>query len=242
MIGIYCFINKINDKRYIGQSIQLQERIYSDHKNDHLNEKNGCYNTKFYQALRKYGFDNFEIVILEECQKSELNEKEKYWINYYDSFKNGYNSTPGGNSVNYEILFSEEIKQKRLNTLNENKSLQGENHPRAKLTDKEVYNIRQRYIDGETVDQIWQDYKNIYNSKEVFKKIVIGETYKYVGNMPKSRHCQTGKLSLSKDQILEIRRIFDNKEMSITELSKKYKKAYNTIYDIVHRKSYKHIK
>ncbi|KFZ26003.1 MAG: GIY-YIG catalytic domain protein [Candidatus Izimaplasma bacterium HR2] len=78
MIGIYCFRNKTNGKRYIGQSINIEKRISNKHKYAFNNPKNCCYNTKFYQALRKYGLENFEIQILEECSIKELNEKEIY--------------------------------------------------------------------------------------------------------------------------------------------------------------------
>lgn len=241
MIGIYSFKNKINGKRYVGQSIQLEERTQKYHKNDPFNINNGCYNTKFYQAIRKYGYNNFEIEILEECSISDLDEKEIYWIEFYNTYKEGYNSTMGGQSTNYDILFSKEAKDKRILTLEQSKSLQGENHPRAKLTNEKVVDIRQRYKEGETVDQIWQDFKDLYKNKETFKNIVMGVTYKSVGNIPQIRHNQTGKLKFSKVEILNIRKLFDTNKMTVSQIAKKYGVAYNTISYIVKRKSYKNI-
>lgn len=50
-----------------------------------------------YKAIRKYGIENFNFDIIEECSADELNEREKYWISYYNSYgENGYNLTPGG--------------------------------------------------------------------------------------------------------------------------------------------------
>lgn len=49
-----------------------------------------------YRAMRYYGIDNFYIVQLEEVEDNELNDREKYWIDKYDSFQNGYNMTLGG--------------------------------------------------------------------------------------------------------------------------------------------------
>lgn len=92
MIGIYKFTNKLTGQSYIGQSIHI-ERRYQEHL---LEANDNRKNTKWYQALRKYGIDNFTFEILEECLPEELNEKEVYWISFYDSFNNGYNSTPGG--------------------------------------------------------------------------------------------------------------------------------------------------
>lgn len=49
--------------------------------------------------MRKYGIDNFKFSVLEECDKEDLNEKEKYWIEKYDSYNNGYNNTCGGDNA-----------------------------------------------------------------------------------------------------------------------------------------------
>jgi hypothetical protein len=50
--------------------------------------------------MRKYGIDNFLFEVVEECSLEELNNREKYWIKYYDSHNplNGYNLTDGGNT------------------------------------------------------------------------------------------------------------------------------------------------
>lgn len=122
MKGIYCFTNKINNKKYIGQSIQLKER-YSQHKRNYLNQNDRSYNSNFYRAIRKYGFENFTYEILENndsLTKEELNELEVYYINLYDSFKNGYNETPGGQTGTHFVKLSEdsvfEIKEQLKNT------------------------------------------------------------------------------------------------------------------------------
>jgi hypothetical protein len=52
-----------------------------------------------YQAFNKYGIENFNFEEIEEIENSLLDEREKYWINYFDSYKNGYNSTLGGRLV-----------------------------------------------------------------------------------------------------------------------------------------------
>ena len=54
---------------------------------------------KFHKALRKYGKDNFTQEIIEEVDDKLLDEREIYWIRFYDSFKHGYNSTVGGDIV-----------------------------------------------------------------------------------------------------------------------------------------------
>ena len=51
---------------------------------------------KFYKALREYGLENFVVSIIELCPVEELDEKEIYYIDLYDTYHHGYNSTPGG--------------------------------------------------------------------------------------------------------------------------------------------------
>ena len=99
MIGIYKITNTINNKVYIGQSINIDERWRAhkaDYKNSHLTGKHKSY---LYVSMRKYGIENFKFEVIEEAPKELLNEREIYWIQYYDATNpdKGYNLTPGGN-------------------------------------------------------------------------------------------------------------------------------------------------
>lgn len=101
--GIYKFQNLITQEVYIGQSVNLEDR-YKKHKRE-------CFNgsTPFYQAIQHWGWDNFSYEIIEFCDKEKLNEREVFWIEYYDSYHNGYNATRGGsnkNSINEEEIIS----------------------------------------------------------------------------------------------------------------------------------------
>ena len=105
-IGIYKITNKINNKCYIGQSVNLESRIKS-HKSmlKHHNEDNNLLN----KATKKYGYENFEIEIIKYCKENELDFYEKYYINFYNSYKrkNGYNIELGGST--HKHLSKEQI-------------------------------------------------------------------------------------------------------------------------------------
>lgn len=96
--GIYKVENLINGKIYIGQSVNIENR-----KLEHLSHA-GCDKTKFHRALSAYGKNNFKWSILEECDRDKLNEREIYWISVYDSFKNGYNMTSGGDGAERKAI------------------------------------------------------------------------------------------------------------------------------------------
>lgn len=90
MIGIYKFTNKVNGMAYVGQSSNIQKR-YNQHKNvDHEF-------TLFHDAIKEFGFDSFDFEVIETCQKNELNEKEIFYIQKFNTiYPNGYNKSPGG--------------------------------------------------------------------------------------------------------------------------------------------------
>lgn len=93
-IGIYCFINTHNGKRYVGQSIDIDAR-----RKGHLVKlnKNIHQNIHLQGAFNQYGSSCFEFHILEECGADMLDMREIAWINYYHSFgESGYNMTSGG--------------------------------------------------------------------------------------------------------------------------------------------------
>ena len=91
---IYKITNKVNGKSYIGQTIQnVKERFYQ-----HCATKcsQAILNMVIHKAINKYGKSNFTIEVIEEVESTNLNDRERYWIRYYDSYNNGYNSTEGG--------------------------------------------------------------------------------------------------------------------------------------------------
>jgi len=128
MIGIYKITNLINGKSYIGLSTHIEDR-WQYHKT--------CYNWEreknklLYKAIIKYGIENFNFEVLEECLPEELSDKEKYYIEKYDTYKNGYNMTAGGEDHH------------------------GEGHPKHKLSKEDVIDIRTRYDNLERRKEVY---------------------------------------------------------------------------------------
>ena len=90
-IGIYKITNLINQKSYIGQSVDI-ERRWIHHRNYQDNMKD----YPLYRAFQKYGIENFDFSILITCSPEELNQKELEFIAIYNTYSNGYNQTLGG--------------------------------------------------------------------------------------------------------------------------------------------------
>jgi uncharacterized protein YoxC len=91
--GIYKITNQLDDMCYIGQSVDIATR-WKDHAKCGLGIDTPQ-NNKLYQAMIKDGLWNFSFEILEECPREQLNEKEKYYIQLYQSKEYGYNTTAG---------------------------------------------------------------------------------------------------------------------------------------------------
>ena len=94
---IYIIRNKVNTKVYVGQTTVSIKLRFQNHLSAARHDKDYVIG----KAIRKYGEQNFYIELLEECLSSELNEREMYWISFFNSTDNkcGYNISIGGNVV-----------------------------------------------------------------------------------------------------------------------------------------------
>lgn len=109
--GIYYFKCIKNNKGYIGQSINLKQRIVS-----HINKlnKNIHQNIYWQRCWNKYGLESFELFVLEYCESDLLNEKEINWIHELETiYPNGFNMTTGGDSF---FAMSDESRKKLSET------------------------------------------------------------------------------------------------------------------------------
>lgn len=97
---IYTITNRKNGKRYIGKALNFKQRMQS-----HLSLAKRGAPQPLYKAMRKYGIEQFEFSILQECTSlEEMDNREAFWIMSFDTFKGrGYNqSAGGGGSLGYK--------------------------------------------------------------------------------------------------------------------------------------------
>lgn len=153
MIGIYMVKNKINNKSYIGQSVEIETR-WRKHKS--LFDFGSVNLLRL--ALIKYGIENFEFLILEECLIEELDQKEEYYIKKFNTQDEGYNILPGG------------------------KTNHGENNPNAKLKIEDVIFIRKIYNSKTdlTKKEIYNEFFKDKVGWRGFEKVWSGDTWKTI--------------------------------------------------------------
>jgi group I intron endonuclease len=117
MIGrIYKIVNDLNDKVYVGQTIRTLTVRFQKHcsKSDDLGQT-----MAIKKAILKYGKEHFKIELIEECDSSILNEREIYWINFYNSYKKGYNLTKGGQGNGHSQKLSDDDELKLIDLYKE---------------------------------------------------------------------------------------------------------------------------
>ena len=105
--GVYTIKNIINGKNLVGSSINIMRRAEDHFK---LLKDNKHYNKDFQSDFNKYGKDSFKLIIIELCNKANLEERELYYINYLNCINAGYNKTEltkrykyAGNPIPYVV-------------------------------------------------------------------------------------------------------------------------------------------
>lgn len=97
MLGkIYKITNKINGKIYVGQTVKSLKERFNKHCWRTTEKDRYHLDMAIKKAIRKYGKENFTIELIEEVETTKLDEREVYWISFYDSYNKGYNCTLGG--------------------------------------------------------------------------------------------------------------------------------------------------
>ena len=218
MIGIYKITKISNGKSYIGQSNDI-ERRFKEHK----------YKTDLpiEIAIQKYGAAAFKFEVIEECKLEELNEKEIYWIAYYNTYQGfGYNCNPGGGDN------------------------RGENNGRTKLTNQDVAYIRECYDAHMRRKEVYERFKDkiAFGS---FASIWDGTTWKDIkpevyteeNKLYYMHHATDGSNSemakFTSEEVMQMRERYVNEDARSIYNDYKDKCSYQTLQQILWGRTYK---
>lgn len=169
---IYKITNTINKKVYIGQTMQAAQNRWSVHKS---RAKNKNFSTHLYNGIRKYGIENFDFEIIEQCSDNNLDKRERYWIQYYNSYIDGYNETIGGQDSK-RMFFYEDICSQLLKGIDKEEVAK-----HFHCDPKTVYNASMAIL-GKNPSEIKQEnFDNIVKDLYVNKNYNMGQIQRKFG-------------------------------------------------------------
>lgn len=223
MIGIYKYTNKDNGKIYVGRSVDIMRRKW-----EHLHNPSPY--SYFDQTIIKIGEDKFDFEVIEECGESELREREKYWIKYYDccvldNRNGGYNLTHGG----------EEYRS--------------EENPWARLTMVQVNEIIDKLINTTiSIQALAKEYGVHYNTiSDINRCKTWAWAHEYSGNIRENaqgslyRGALNGTAIITEEKALDIIEDIKRSTLSLAAIARKYEIKDSMVYDINRCRTWKHL-
>lgn len=223
MIGIYKITNKINGKIYVGQSNNIKRRFW-EHQN-----RGTASRIPVDAAIEKYGSENFQYDIIEECPVEKLNERETYWIKHFNSIENGYNLSEGGDQQSI-----------------------GSNNGRAILTEEDVKIIRIAYNNHEHRKDVYEQFKNkiafstfsrVWDGtswQHIMPEVLTEENKRYYAKEATNGEKST-KAKFSNEEVLNMRTRYVSENARSIYNDYKDRCSYNTIQQILWGRTYKNL-
>jgi group I intron endonuclease len=203
---IYKITNKENGLIYIGCTINSLEKRFGEHLSRCFTSE---YKSKLYNSMKKYGQENFTIELIEECDLNIIYETEKKYVEQYDSYNNGLNSTIGGEGC-LGYTHSPEIRQKISENTKNGNSHKGKTYEELYGDRAEEEKLKRKTASG-------------------WNKMTEEERNVRVNNI-KNASRKNAKYSM--DLVKEIKQKI-NEGVKIKELKKNYPQVYdNFFYDI----------
>ena len=201
---IYCFENKINGHKYIGQTNDLKVR-YNAHKSQAYNSNSKDYNCLFHKKIREYGLENFDFYVLEEIDDSKdedyIDFAESFWIDKLKSwcrYGKGYNQTTGGKQF----------------------------HRNIKIDDDSINQIKKLLIETEKSFVELAEQFDTY--RECIARINIGK-YGFDNNLSYPLRITREWREISQEIKTQIAQEIISTKTSLKDIAKKYKISYHTI-------------
>lgn len=226
-IGIYGIRNIINGHTYIGKTGMNFGDRWDSHKS--LLRSGKHFNQHLQRAWDKYGEDNFDFIVIEECSADKLDERERYYIQFYREENLSYNIADGGEGGSFlGKHLSEETKRKigeknrvnmtgrKLSDSTKHKMSESHNKRYAKWTEEE------RAAWGKLSSERARGYKWDDESRN-----------KMNGNKNGATHTES--------EIKEIRRMHEVENKSCREIADLLNQSYDFIYGIITYRRWKDI-
>jgi group I intron endonuclease len=208
-IGIYCIENKINHKKYVGQSRFLERRMNNSHKESNV----------FYRAFLKYGSDNFERYVVEYCSKEELNNREVFHIKELRSHvsEEGYNISWGGSGKDRKLKISSKTRKK----ISENNSKYWLGKSRSQET---IDKIKKTKLGTVASDKT----KRKMSKSRIGKKQLNGLTSSYVGTYKRNDNGKY-RASIKLKGVVYRTKSFEKEEDAAKAYDELYKKSTKSL-------------
>lgn len=234
--GIYKITNLINNKSYIGKTNNFNRRE-KDHFRLAFTENHKEYNKALYQAIRKYGKENFIFEIVEQLEDYSIaGKREQYWISFYNSYKTGYNESEGGDGGSSKG------------------HCQGTKNGRALLNEEDVIFIRTQFQKGSSRQDCYKKFKDKI-SLSGFSRVWNGITWTHImpevytkeniernASLGKSKNNSSSTRKLSDDEVRQLR-LWRKEGITYKEIVKKLnnKISISTAKDIGNFRTYKEV-
>ena len=173
---IYCIENTLDDKMYIGQTVDFERRMYQY-------ATGTCHDGYIRRAIVKHGWKHFSVKVVEEIPVEDLDEAERFWIAFLDTMSpNGYNLRSGGHGGSFSLETRELLRESALRRVDDGThNLQGENNPSNRRLEEGTHNFQQ--------EGFYERLRDIQNAR------VADGTHHFVSNNPlKNRETMKRKL------------------------------------------------
>lgn len=224
--GIYIIKNIKTNKVYVGQTKQKFKKRYWAHL---WALRNGIhFNKKLQSSYNKYGEDFFEFQIVEIIDNPDcLDEKEKEYIQKFDSISNGYNISEGGKDIDFSKYISPNIR-KEVGQKNSKRMLGRQLSEETKKRMRE--SSRHLSPSPETIEAVRNYMKNRKVQEETRDKLRKANTGE---NSPVTK--------FTNEDVSKIKEMINN-GVQVKKIAEKYCVSYGAISAIKHNRQWKHIK
>ena len=238
--GIYEIRNVLNNKVYIGSSVDIPER-WNEHKREL--SKNNHHSILLQRAWNKYGEENFKFNILEKYSENELLNREQYYLDLHMTYdrNKGYNIAKYASAPMKGRKHSKEtivLLVEGLKNRDESVWLRGEESPNSKLKDEDIPEIKRMIYEGYKICVIADTYGVKPNT---ITQIKTGARWTHINTIYDDLIIKQPKQKLTKEEIVEIKKLLVDNKLTITEISNKYDITFGMVSAIKNLKSHKEV-